>query len=150
MAWCRRSRDEQEHVRLYQQRMQEIGVQFGEIPVGDFFWKSIGPMETPMDFVTGLSLTLEQANLDYARHYAEVYRQLDDLETAAILERVYRDEIGHVKHGLTWFRRWQEAGLSEWEAYRQALRFPLGPARAKGIGFQPRGSASGWAFCGLY
>ncbi len=128
-------KDEQQHVRLYQQRMQEIGVQFGEIPVGDFFWQAIGPMETPLDFVTGLSLTLEQANLDYARHYAEVYRQLDDPETAAILERIYRDEIGHVKHGLTWFRRWQEAELSEWEAYRQALRFPLGPARAKGIGF---------------
>ncbi|MXW81609.1 MAG: ferritin-like domain-containing protein [Gemmatimonadetes bacterium] len=132
-------KDEQEHVRLYQRRMQEIGVQFGEIPVGDFFWKAIGPMETPMDFVTGLSLTLEQANLDYARHYAEVYRQLADLETAAILERIYRDEIGHVKHGLTWFRRWQEAELSEWDAYRQALRFPLGPARAKGIGFNRAG-----------
>ena len=132
-------RDEQEHVRLYQQRMQEIGVQFGEIPVGDFFWQAIGPMESPVDFVTGLSLTLEQANLDYARHYAEVYRQLDDPETAAILERIYRDEIGHVKHGLTWFRRWQEAGLSEWDAYRQALRFPLGPARAKGIGFNRAG-----------
>ena len=132
-------RDEQEHVRLYQRRMQEIGVQFGEIPVGDFFWKAIGPMETPMDFVTGLSLTLEQANLDYARHYAEVYRQLDDPETAAILERIYRDEIGHVKHGLTWFRRWQKAGLSEWDAYRRALRFPLGPARAKGIGFNRAG-----------
>ena len=132
-------RDEQEHVRLYQKRMQEIGVQFGEIPVGDFFWKAIGPMETPMDFVTGLSLTLEQANLDYARHYAQVYRQLDDPETAAILERIYRDEIGHVKHGLTWFRRWQETGLSEWDAYRRALRFPLGPARAKGIGFNRAG-----------
>ena len=132
-------KDEQEHVKLYQQRMQEIGVQFGEIPVGDFFWQAIGPMETPMDFVTGLSLTLEQANLDYARHYAEVYRQLDDPETAAILERIYRDEIGHVKHGLTWFRRWQETGLSEWDAYRQALRFPLGPARAKGLGFNRTG-----------
>ena len=132
-------KDEQEHVRLYQQRMQEIGVKFGEIPVGDFFWQAIGPMETPMDFVTGLSLTLEQANLDYAKHYAAIYRQLDDPETAAILERIYRDEIGHVKHGLTWFRRWQEAGLSEWEAYRRALRFPLGPARAKGIGFNRTG-----------
>ena len=132
-------KDEQEHVRLYQQRMQAIGVEFGQIPVGDFFWKAIGPMETPMDFVTSLSLTLEQANLDYARHYAQVYRQLDDPETAAILERIYRDEIGHVKHGLTWFRRWQETELSEWEAYRQTLRFPLGPARAKGIGFNRAG-----------
>ena len=132
-------KDEQEHVRLYQRRMAEIGVEFGQIPVSDFFWKAIGPMHSPTDFVTGLSMTLEQANLDYAVHYAEIYRKLGDGETADILQRVYRDEIGHVKHGLTWFNRWRDEGLSEWEAYRQALRVPLGAARAKGLGFNREG-----------
>ena len=106
--------------------MQAIGVQFGEIPVGDFFWKAIGQMETPMDFVTGLSLTLEQANLDYARHYAEVYRQLDDSETAAILERIYRDEIGHVKHGLTWFRRWAGSRAERMGCLSPSAALPVG------------------------
>ena len=32
-------KDEQEHVRLYQKRMAEVGVEFGEIPV--FVWKMI-------------------------------------------------------------------------------------------------------------
>ena len=132
-------KDEQEHVRLYQKRMTEIGVEFGEIPVSDFFWKAIGPMESPTDFVSSLSMTLEQANLDYAVHYAAIYRQLDDAATAAILDRVYRDEIGHVKHGLTWFNRWRSCEESEWNAYRQALHFPLSAARAKGIGFNRQG-----------
>ncbi|MEE3259925.1 MAG: DUF455 family protein [Candidatus Latescibacterota bacterium] len=132
-------KDEQQHVRLYQERMSEIGVEFGEIPVSDFFWKAIGSMHSPTEYVAGLSMTLEQANLDYAEHYANIYRQLDDQETAAILKRVYRDEIGHVKYGLMWFNRWRDEELSEWEAYRQALRFPLGAARAKGIGFDREG-----------
>ena len=132
-------KDEQEHVRLYQKRMTEVGVEFGEIPVSDFFWKAIGPMDSPTDFVSGLSMTLEQANLDYAVHYAAIYRQLDDAATVAILDRVYRDEIGHVKHGLTWFNRWRSCEESEWDAYRRALRFPLSAARAKGIGFNRQG-----------
>lgn len=132
-------KDEQQHLQLYLRRMEEVGVEFGEIPVSDFFWQAIGPMQSPKEYVTSLSLTLEQANLDYAVHYAEVYRKLDDLKTAAILDRVYRDEIGHVKYGLVWFNRWREAELSEWEAYRRGLRPPLGPARAKGIGFNRPG-----------
>ncbi len=131
--------DEQEHLGLYQERMEQVGVAFGEIPVSDFFWKSIAPMESPMDFVTWLSLTLEQANLDYAVHYARVYRELGDGNTAAILDRVYRDEIGHVKHGLVWFNRWRDPEESEWAAYRRALEVPLTPNRAKGIGFNREG-----------
>ena len=132
-------RDEQEHLRLYQERMRGIGVEFGQIPVSDFFWKSIAPMECPMDFVTRLNLTLEQANLDYAVHYARIYRGLADADTAAILDRVYRDEIGHVKHGLLWFNRWRDPRQSEWEAYQAALDKPLDPNRAKGIGFNREG-----------
>ena len=50
-------KDEQEHVRLYRRRMDEIGVEFGQIPVSDYLWKAIAPMRRPSVFVTGLSLT---------------------------------------------------------------------------------------------
>ena len=131
--------DEQEHVRLYRGRMEQVGVEFGQIPVSDFFWTAIAPMERPMDFVARLSLTLEQANLDYSVHYARTYRRLGDDATAAILQRIYQDEIGHVKHGLSWFNRWRDPELSEWEAYKRVLSMPLSPARAKGIGFNREG-----------
>ena len=110
------------------EEMAKLGVEFGQIPVSDYFWQAISPMQSPRDFVTGLSLTLEQANLDYAVHYAQIYQNLDDGDTAAILEQIYRDEITHVKHGLHWFEQWRDEGLTQWQAYEKALPQPLSPA----------------------
>src|SRR4051794_30057830 len=56
-------KDEQLHTRLYLHRMRQCGVHFGELPVSGYFWRSVSPMESPMDYVAGLSLTFEQANL---------------------------------------------------------------------------------------
>ncbi len=128
--------EEQMHTRLYVRRMERLGVEFGTFPVNDFFWKCTAGMECPMEFVSRMSLTFEQANLDYARYYEGVFREIGDHATAKILARVHRDEIDHVKHGLAWFNRWRDQAESEWEAYRRVLRFPLTPNRAKGIGFQ--------------
>ena len=90
-------------------------------------------MPSPLDYVTRLSLTFEQANLDYARGYARIFAAEGDRETAAILKRIYRDEIGHVHYGLTWFRRWKERkSESDWRAFTSRLEFPLSAARAKG------------------
>ena len=131
--------EEQEHLRLYLERIRGAGVAFGQIPVSDFFWRAISPMPTPLDFVTRLSLTLEQANLDYAPHYQRLFDELGDADTAALMGRIYRDEIGHVRHGLNWFNTWRAPSQSEWESFRQALGFPLSPSRAKGIGFNREG-----------
>jgi Protein of unknown function (DUF455) len=90
-------------------------------------------MKTPLDFVTRLNLTFEQANLDFSKHYATLFRQVGDTATAAVLEKIHLDEIGHVGHGLTWFRHWKQHGESDWNAFRRCLTFPLTPARAKGI-----------------
>ncbi len=131
-------REEQRHTTWYLSRMADCGVTFGDYPVSDFFWKSVAPMETPLDYVTRLSLTFEQANLDYSRHFAEVLRRSGDEKSARILERIYLDEIGHVGYGLKWFRRWkgkeEGTGGALWEAFERQLHFPLSPSRAKGNG----------------
>lgn len=126
-------REEQMHTQMYLRRMRECGVAFGELPVNDFFWRLISSMETPMDFVARLNLTFEQANLDFSKHYAVLFRQAGDPGTAAVLEKIYLDEIGHVGHGVKWFRRWKREGLSDWQAFGEALSFPLAPVRAKGV-----------------
>ncbi len=126
-------REEQAHAAMYLRRMRECGVHFGELPVNDHFWRICAPMETPLDFVTRLNLTFEQANLDFSKHYAGLFREAGDAATAAVLEKIHRDEIGHVGHGLEWFRRWKARGETDWEAYRGRIRFPLTPARAKGL-----------------
>lgn len=126
-------REEQAHALMYVRRMRECGIHFGDLPVNDHFWRICAPMETPLDFVTRLNLTFEQANLDFSKHYAGLFREVGDAATAAVLEKIHLDEIGHVGHGLKWFRKWKAEGESDWAAYRRCIHFPLTPARAKGL-----------------
>lgn len=126
-------KDEQIHTRLYIERMRECGVRFGELPVSGYFWRSVSTMENPMDYVAALSLTFEQANLDFCRYFAQGFEAVGDADTARLLEQIYRDEIRHVAHGLKWFRRWKKPHESDWEAFCRQLKFPLSPQRAKGI-----------------
>ena len=104
-------KDEQEHTRLYLRRMSDCGLRFGELPVSGYFWRALSGMESPLDYVAGLSLTFEQANLDFARHFGQGFAALGDNETA---------------------RRWKKPSESDWEAFCGQLKFPLSPQRAKG------------------
>ena len=124
--------EEQEHTRMYMRRMKECGVEFGQYPVSGQFWKMIEPMRSPMDFVSQLSLTFEQANLDYSLHFASVFERIGDTDTAAVLRQIYEDEIGHVQHGLHWFRQWKNPDQTDWAAYEEALEFPMSPQRGRG------------------
>lgn len=132
-------KEEQIHTRIYMHRMKQCGIEFGELPLSDYFWKSVSTMEDPLDYVTRLSLTFEQANLDYSQEYGKIFAEVGDQATADILERIYRDEIQHVGFGLKWFRRWKASGKSDWEAFQERLDFPLSPSRAKGNIFNTEG-----------
>jgi len=132
-------KDEQEHTRLYMERMKSCGIEFGSIPVSGYFWRAVSGMESPMDYVAGLSLTFEQANLDFARHFSTCFGEVGDVDSAKLLQKIYRDEIGHVAYGLKWFRRWKNPSESDWDAFCRQLKFPLSPARAKGFSINVEG-----------
>lgn len=134
---ARTLREEQSHMSLYLSRMKELGVSFGDLPVSGYFWRAMSPMKSPMEFVTQMSLTFEQANLDFSLFYKKELTKIGDQKTAEILDRVYREEIGHVKHGLKWFNLWRDnpATETDWDAYRRLLPAPLTPRRAKGDTF---------------
>lgn len=133
--------EEQRHLTMYHARMQDDGVELGEIPVSPFFWDCLSKMEAPIDFVTGMSLTFEQANLDFSRFYAGAFREIGDVATADVLDVVYREEIGHVKHGLMWFERMRDdvADVSTFDAWVKRLPSPLTPVRARGGVFDEEG-----------
>jgi uncharacterized ferritin-like protein (DUF455 family) len=131
--------DEQEHTRLYLERMKTCGVALGDFPVSGYFWRCVAPMAHPIDYVAGLCLTFEQANLDFAGHYSRNLATVGDAGSAKLLEKIYRDEIGHVAYGLKWFRRWKNPGESDWDAFCRTLKFPLSPQRAKGFSLNVAG-----------
>jgi uncharacterized ferritin-like protein (DUF455 family) len=132
-------KDEQEHTRLYMERMRACGVELGDFPVSGYFWRCVAPMENPIDYVAGLCLTFEQANLDFAGHYGKTFAAVGDADSALLLEKIYRDEIGHVAYGLKWFRRWKNPGENDWDAFCRILKFPLSPQRAKGFSLNVAG-----------
>jgi uncharacterized ferritin-like protein (DUF455 family) len=132
--------EEQQHLALYQGRMNDFGVRLGDVPVSRFFWDCLAPMDSPLEYLAGMSLTLEQANLDFSRHYTKRFTDIGDDITASLLQTVYEDEIGHVKLGAHWFEKLRSPPdtRSLWARYISELRMPLTPARAIGIGFDRR------------
>ena len=124
--------EEQRHLCLYLGRMSALGVRFGELPLSPYFWSCLRGMHSPLEYVTQMSLTFEQANLDYSVHYQQAIAQAGDEPTATILAQVFAEEIGHVRHGVSWFNRWRPQPGSDWEAYCRLLPAPMDPERAKG------------------
>jgi hypothetical protein len=98
-------------------------------------------MKDPSDYVVGMSLTFEQANLDYSRFYRDLFRGLGDEETSALLNTVYEEEIGHVKFGLNWMNEWRPENVSEWDYFQSRLALPLSPSRSKGVIFDEEARA---------
>lgn len=131
--------EEQRHMVLYVKRMQELGVTLGDFPLNLYFWNTLKTSQSPMDFVVRMSLTFEQANLDFAEEQIQLMNEVGDATTAGILQQVHDDEIQHVKNGLKWFRVWanefaEKSGqvFSEWELYQRLLPYPITARRARG------------------
>jgi len=129
-------KDEQKHLAMYISRLNELGYEFGDFPLNDFFWKQMPKLKTAGQYTAVMSLTFEAANLDFAQYYAKVFRSFGDIKTAEILEVVLEDEISHVAFGSHWMKRWRE-DQELWNYYVSCLPYPLTPARAKGVAFDP-------------
>lgn len=129
--------DEQRHLALYLERMAADGIALGDVPVSAFFWDTLRDVASPEAFVAGMSLTLEQANLDFAGFYAEAFRTIGDDATASALDQVFEDEIRHVSHGVRYFAqsRTPDDRRSLFARWQEALVWPLTPARARGVRF---------------
>jgi uncharacterized ferritin-like protein (DUF455 family) len=126
--------DEQKHLKLYLNRMKEFGLELGDFPLNDFFWRQAGRLKTPVNFYALVALTFESANLDFAIYYETCFKEVDDFESAKIMKIIFEDEISHVALGAKWLNQWRgEKKL--WEYFFENLPFPITPARSKGVNF---------------
>ena len=134
--------EEQRHCRMYRGRLDELGARFGDFPVSGYFWSKVGGLTTPIRFVCAMALTFESANLDHAVEYSRAARAHGDERTAAILERVHDDEVGHVRFGWRWLSELKEPDQTMCEAYLANVTWPLRPALGKGPVFHPESRAA--------
>jgi uncharacterized ferritin-like protein (DUF455 family) len=101
-------KDEQKHLALYVQRLNELGFEFGDFSLNDFFWRQMEKLPTAAHYTAVMALTFEAANLDFAQYYADVFRNFGDDRTAGILDQVLEDEISHVSFGTHWMKKWRQ------------------------------------------
>ncbi len=131
-------RDEQRHLGLYLDRAAQLAP-LEDAPGSRFFWDLLRDCDTPDRFVAGMSLTLEQANLDFLSSWRAHLSALDDPATVAVLDEVYRDEVRHVRHGVTWLTAWSDPEEDLFDAWTRRLEPPLSARRGRGPTFDPVG-----------
>jgi uncharacterized ferritin-like protein (DUF455 family) len=132
--------DEQRHTRLHLDRMNQLGVSFGDFPVNGYFWRKAQEFTCLMDYLAGLPLTFEGRNLDHTLDFEAWFEAAGDPRSAGIMQAIHRDEIRHVAFGLHWLRTLKPEGVSDWDAYAAHLHWPLRPNKSRGRQFhaEPR------------
>jgi uncharacterized ferritin-like protein (DUF455 family) len=129
--------DEQKHLMLYKNRLEELGYTLGDFPVNDYFWKIFNGVHSFESYFSTMALTFESANLDFAVFYSKLFSQHGDFASSQLMWQVYQDEIHHVRLGFNYL---SQLGPKEniWSQYVDSLPWPITPARAKGIQYQEK------------
>lgn len=125
-------KEEQGHVKLYCNRMEELGLHFGDLPLYRHFWNHVPYLTSPIRYVSVMSLTFEMANLDFAPLYRKSFAHFGDEKSAALMAQIVHDEIHHVSFGWHWLNRFK-GETDSWEAWTSSLSPKLEPKRAKGF-----------------
>ncbi|MEZ6056484.1 MAG: ferritin-like domain-containing protein [Planctomycetaceae bacterium] len=128
--------DEQRHTRMHIERARMLGLEFGDLPVNCYIWKKAMSFECPLDYLAGLPLVFEGANLDHTCEFADAFSAAGDERSAALMRVIHRDEIEHVRFGIDWLRKLKPPGASDWETFVSHLHWPLRPIKARGDLFQ--------------
>lgn len=128
--------DEQRHTKMHVRRASELGLEFGDLPVNSYIWQKAASYQSALQYIAGLPLVFEAANLDHTVELEAVFLKHADTKSAAIMKAIHNDEIQHVEFGMTWLRKWKDPALSDFEAWQQNLEWPIRPSTARGHEFQ--------------
>jgi uncharacterized ferritin-like protein (DUF455 family) len=126
-------KEEQDHVKLYIERLAGLGIRFGDLPLYKHFWTHTAFLTSPLKYVSVMSLTFEMANLDFAPLYGKSFQRHGDEHSAALMRRILEDEISHVSFGWQWLRKMKAPDNSEWQAWRENVPDLLTVKRARGF-----------------
>ena len=118
--WLSVGADEAMHFALLDRRLHGLGAHYGALPAHDGLWEAAA--ETTHDVAARLAvvpMVLEARGLDVTPAILAAFERAGDARSAAILTRIYTDEIRHVGIGSQWFKKVCEsrriAVVSEWQ-----------------------------------
>ena len=143
--WLQVASEEAQHFTLIEARLASIGVSYGDHDAHNGLWEMAE--KTRGDALARMALvprTLEARGLDASPPIRAKLDAAGDRESAAVLDVILRDEIGHVAIGNRWFRfLCDQRGLDIHRAYAEIarthgaprLRGPFNIAARRAAGF---------------
>ena len=122
--WLRVAREEAYHFDLLRQRLAVLGYAYGDFPAHNGLWDMAE--RTRNDLLARLALvprTLEARGLDASPMIRNKLAGAGDADSAAIVDIILRDEIGHVAIGNHWYRQQcAQAGRDPVACYAELAR----------------------------
>lgn len=104
--WLGVAADEAMHFAMLDRRLHSLGSSYGALPAHGGLWEAAE--QTADDVLARLAvvpMVLEARGLDVSPAAIERFANQSDRRSAAILNRIYHDEIRHVGIGSKWFFR---------------------------------------------
>jgi len=102
--WLKVAHDEAVHFTLLNNRLEELGASYGDLPAHDGLWEAADHTKDNLGArLAVVPMVLEARGLDVTPKMIEQLKSANDPETVKILQRIYDDEITHVYIGVKWF-----------------------------------------------
>lgn len=121
--WVAVADDEARHFMMLQNRLEELGAAYGDLPAHDGLWGA--SQDTAHDLLARLAvvpLVLEARGLDVTPAMISKLASVGDQKSADLLQIIHDDEISHVAAGKRWFDWLSNArGLNPVETWRDLV-----------------------------
>jgi uncharacterized ferritin-like protein (DUF455 family) len=103
--WLRVASEEAQHFQLLEQTLRQRGSYYGAYPAHRGLWDMV--CRTRHDSLHRMALVprvMEARGLDVTPAMIKKFEQVGDAAAVAILERIFHDEIDHVRIGNHWYQ----------------------------------------------
>ena len=103
--WIAVGADEGRHFELIQQRLDDFGSSYGDLPAHDGLWESA--VKTAHHLPARLAvvpMVLEARGLDVTPGMIDRLERFGDQQSADVLKVIYEEEVAHVAAGKRWFQ----------------------------------------------
>lgn len=129
LDWAQVAVEEAMHFALLRARLQSVGHDYGDFDGHDGLWEMA--RKTASDVLARMALVprmLEARGLDASPQVRAKFVRIGDTASAAVIDRILHDEIGHVAVGNRWFRHLcSERGLDPITAFDDLVRQHAAP-----------------------
>ena len=80
-------------MQMYREYLADLGTQFGDHPVRDWFWERVPDASSAAHFVATMGMGFEGGNLDHALRFVGLLHAVGDQQGAALQETIYEEGI---------------------------------------------------------